>query len=320
MEVMWTVCPHSEMLEDIIGPYDCSIVPDQYGTPAGVFLICEQNIEKLQLVRELKLKNDELVFAIEACELATFDYHPDTSRVIGNERLLEWFGLPPHSEFDIAFATNAIAAHDRSAVLRAIRAALQPDSGGRFDIQYTIIHPQTNAERFVHAKGIVWFDKDNEPYRFNGTLADITKDTVYKKELSFKEESLRLAIDIGRLGLYHADLLHETITFSKFSTDWFGLSSDTIRLIDLYSWIEPAQQPAILAILQDTFRGKNEGRHDIVARIHLPGETGQYIRSIGQVLWDNDIPVALSGIIQEISEAQYALHIETSNDKSPHLT
>jgi signal transduction histidine kinase len=60
-------------------------------------------------------------------------------------------------------------------VARAIAAALNPASGGVYDIEYTIIHPQTLVPRMVKAKGKAQFDANGAALSLNGMLLDITE-------------------------------------------------------------------------------------------------------------------------------------------------
>lgn len=64
---------------------------------------------------------------------------------------------------------------DRQRVTDAILKALDPASGGYYEVEYRITNPLTGIERIVCAKGKALFDEENKPVRFNGTLQDITE-------------------------------------------------------------------------------------------------------------------------------------------------
>lgn len=120
--------------------------------------------------------NEQLAYAVEAAELATWDYDPATQTFTGNARLKEWFGLDKEENILLESAVKVIAEKDRERVSRAIARALDFSSGGLYEIEYTLVHPTTGQERIIRAKGKTLFNKANEAVRFNGILMDITNE------------------------------------------------------------------------------------------------------------------------------------------------
>ena len=150
----------------------------------------------------LKQREDDLDFIINAAELALWDLDPATNKFTGNHRLKEWFCLPPHEEIILPLALSRIAATDRENVIDAIKKALRPGSDGNYNIEYTIINPADKSKRIVVAKGKAVFDQNNIPYRFSGTLQDITKEkeaaeSIIKSEKQFRNLVLRSPIPMA---------------------------------------------------------------------------------------------------------------------------
>ncbi len=170
-------------IEDVYWTFSYSPVKDESSAVAGVLVTCSETTDKVLTLKELEASRNELAFAIEAIEIGTFDYNPITKRFSANERLKEWFGLPPHADVELTHAINAIAEEDRDRVMQAIQQALLFSSGGKYDVQYTIIHPVSKQKTVVRAKGITWFNEEQVAYRFNGTLQDITEQKQFENEL-----------------------------------------------------------------------------------------------------------------------------------------
>ena len=143
----------------------------------------------------LKESRNEFEFAIEAAKLGTFDYNPATNRFSANDRLKEWFGLPPGEQIELAHAIDPISEKDRERVTTAIQRSLEYSSGGDYDIEYTIIHPTTRNEMIVHAKGRVRFNDDHVPYRLNGTLEDISERYKAAENIKVSEQKLQAAVE-----------------------------------------------------------------------------------------------------------------------------
>lgn len=131
---------------------------------------------------DLTTAHEYMTFAIDAAELATWDLNPHSNQLAGNSRLKEWFGLKDEPLVDLPAALNAIAEKDRERVLAAIAQALNFSSGGHYDIEYTVVNAQTGQERIVRARGKEMFDEKRMPYRFNGTLQDITAETSGREQ------------------------------------------------------------------------------------------------------------------------------------------
>lgn len=168
--------------EDVYWTFSYSCVTDESGKPAGVFVTCMETTEKVANLKQLAENKDQLHFAIEAAELGTWDLNPRTNRFIGNDRLKGWFGLPPEAEIDLPLAIRVIAENDRQRVTDTINRALVYESGGQYDIDYTVFHPKTGEERRVRAKGRAWFNEDKVAYQFNGTLQDVTQQKETEEE------------------------------------------------------------------------------------------------------------------------------------------
>ncbi len=168
--------------------FSFSPVKNESDQTAGVFLTLIETTEKVNNLKRSEESNDQLSFAIEATQLGTFDLNPQTNKFIANNRLKDWFGLPTEMEVDLTLATAVIIEEDRSRVANAIKKTLQYESGGLYDIEYSIQNPATKQDRIVRAKGRAWFGDDKKAYRFNGTLQDITAQSIAIRKIEASEK------------------------------------------------------------------------------------------------------------------------------------
>ncbi len=144
-------------LEDVYWTYSFSPIIGESGQVAGVLVTCTETTDKVSNLKKLAESKDQLHFAVEATELATWDHNPVTNKLKVNDRLKEWFGLPAQKEIELPMALKVIADKDRKRVEKAIATALDFSSGGRYDIEYTIVHEYTKRERIVRVLGRAWF-------------------------------------------------------------------------------------------------------------------------------------------------------------------
>ncbi|WP_295769372.1 PAS domain S-box protein [uncultured Mucilaginibacter sp.] len=148
---------------------------DSSGIIDGVLIILEDITEAVKERREAQHMQEMFSLAIDAGDLGAFYYNPQSNLFSGNEILKKWFGLGPDEHICLELATNVIADEDRRFVNDAIANALNPASDGNYDIEYTIINPNTNIPRIVKAKGKARFNADGKPESLNGMLLDITE-------------------------------------------------------------------------------------------------------------------------------------------------
>ena len=182
-------------LEDVYWTYSYSPVKIETGKVGGVFVTCTETTQKVQNFQKLEENENRLRFAIEAAELATWDYNPLTDKFRGNERLKEWFGLPPYSDIELTTAINSIPEKDQPRVVSAIQKAMDYNTGGTYDIEYSIVHPATKEERIVRAKGKAWFDDEKIAYSFNGTIQDVTQQFTAREKVNNSQNRLNLLIE-----------------------------------------------------------------------------------------------------------------------------
>ncbi|WP_285009865.1 PAS domain-containing sensor histidine kinase [Pedobacter faecalis] len=148
---------------------------DASGNTTGVLVILDEITDMIKARQEATKVKEMLNLAMESGELGAFYYDPANNRLSGNDLLKSWFGLGHAEHLALETATAAIADEDRDRVDAAIRRALTPQSGGNYEIEYTIIHQLTGVPRMVRAKGKTLFDENGNPLSLNGTLQDITE-------------------------------------------------------------------------------------------------------------------------------------------------
>jgi PAS domain S-box-containing protein len=190
-------------IEDVYWTFSYSPVSDERGEIAGVLVTCMETIQKVTTFKQLEESKNQLAFAIEATELATWDLNPITNQFTANARYSEWFGLPAAEETDNGLALKVIAEEDRERVMAAYTKAMDYSSGTKYDIEYRI-RPENKPERILRAKGKASFGEDKIAYRFNGTLQDVTEQVLARKKLEASEAKLRsiIAAAPAAIGLF----------------------------------------------------------------------------------------------------------------------
>jgi PAS domain S-box-containing protein len=132
---------------------------------------------------------------------------------------------------------------------------------------------------------------------------EVTEQVLARKQASESEQTLALAIEIADLGVFNVDLKTGLATYSQQIANWFGLRKLSHSLKEILSRVLPEDQPMVSDTLQRSIEGENNGRHDFVYRVFHPGNNIlHYLRSIGQVLTEDGVPLRITGIIQDETE------------------
>lgn len=172
------------------------------------------------------------------------------------------------------------------------------------------------------------FDEEEKIYGVMNTAVDVTDLHLAKLQVQNAEERLRIAIDSSGIGTYEIDLVTEGIkTSGNFNSIWSvdGEISNETLLSKLHpddlAVREKAHQEALIT-----------GKIEYEARIINKDQSVKWTKVSGKIIRDeNDIPVTIIGIIQDISEqrqfeeelkiqvAQNTEELKRSNDDLLHF-
>ncbi|MDF2431604.1 MAG: hypothetical protein JWP44_1235 [Mucilaginibacter sp.] len=142
--------------------------------------------------RELSKTQDSLKMAITSAQLGTFDMDLKNGTVEWNQRSRALFGIthnkPVNYEEDFL---NRLHPEDRERVEILIRDVLVKSlTNGDYDVEYRIIGAEDKKLRWLRAMGKVYFDEHDTPFRFVGSVMDITE---HKAQEERKDEFISIA-------------------------------------------------------------------------------------------------------------------------------
>jgi PAS domain S-box-containing protein len=127
----------------------------------------------------------------EAAELGTFDMDLEKGSLDWDDRCRILFGISHHNPvtYEKDFV-GGLHPEDRARILEAIDQSFNKSiSNGDYDVEYRTVGAEDGIIRWVRAKGKVYFNGDNKPVRFIGSVLDITdKVTAIQKIEGVVEE------------------------------------------------------------------------------------------------------------------------------------
>lgn len=301
-------------LEEVYWTFSYSKLLDESGEIGGVMVTCTETTDQVAALTEIKQAKTELEFAINAAELGTWDLDPATNKFIGNQRLKTWFGLPPESEIELSLATGVIAERDRTKVIEAIGEAMNFQSGGNYDIEYTIINPNDPTPRLVRAVGKAIFNEQQQPIRFSGTLQDITREHETIGKLKQAHHELELALDqsvlskiAAQLGTFDLNLIEQTMVWDERCRTLFGINhnAEVDYEKDFIAGLHPEDRDRIISVIADVFDyEKTMGHYDVEYRT-IGAEDGiiRWVRAKGKAYFNaNAKATRFIGSVLDITE------------------
>ncbi|MFZ0961253.1 MAG: response regulator [Terriglobia bacterium] len=156
--------------------------------------------ESRQAQEDLRGSEERLALAVDATQLGTFDFYPQSGKLIWSKFARQHFGLSPGAEVTYDTFLRAVHPADRDHVTQTLQAALRYENGGDYADEYRAVGLEDGQERWLSSRGRVFFDPQSQPIRFVGVILNITERKRLEQQLlqSHKLESIgRLAGSIA---------------------------------------------------------------------------------------------------------------------------
>lgn len=200
---------------------------------SGVFVVVTDVTESVLARRKIEENEERLRLAIEAADLGTWDYDPQADAIQCSERTVKLFGFAPGTTVTLEQALNAIVDADRPRVAEAIAYALRPESGGKYDVEYSLVNYTDGQRRTIQARGQAFFDDRGVTYRFTGTALDVTESKRAEDALRESEEKFRaLADNISQL----AWMTDADGWIFWYNHRWFEYTGTTLEEMQGWGW------------------------------------------------------------------------------------
>jgi PAS domain S-box-containing protein len=172
-----------------------------YGIVHMAVDVTEQVLSQQKIVENetaLATALEQVRLSKEAAELGTFDMDLKKDTMHWDDRCRTLFGIS-HKEpvtYEKDFV-QGLHPDDRERILTIIdKAFKKAETDGEYDVEYRTIGAEDDIERWVKAKGKVYFDEKDTPVRFIGSVLDITAQmtAMQKIEMTVVERTKELAL------------------------------------------------------------------------------------------------------------------------------
>ncbi|QKJ32891.1 PAS domain-containing protein [Mucilaginibacter mali] len=156
----------------------------------GILAFVYEVTEFVESTHGTQAAYEQLRLSKEAAELGFFDMDMNKGTLEWDARCRELFGISHQDEvtYEKDFV-NGLHPEDKERILNVIRNVfIKSVSNGVYDVEYRTVGVEDHKVRWVRAKGQAYFDKEDRPLRFIGSVLEITEQ---------KEDELRKNDFIG---------------------------------------------------------------------------------------------------------------------------
>ncbi|QJD79577.1 PAS domain-containing sensor histidine kinase [Spirosoma rhododendri] len=135
-------------------------------------------------------ENRRLTFALAAAGVGTWDLDIANQRVWWDDRCKQLYGVEREYVVPYQDVLSYIHPDDRARVDQAVQRAIQPASGGAYDIEFRTAGAGKKPLRWLHCRGQAYFDPQGQPIRFAGTAQDITERILAEQRTASAQQQI----------------------------------------------------------------------------------------------------------------------------------
>lgn len=295
-------------------------------TATGVFTISNDVTE--QVLDRQKLKENEAALEAaleqvrlskEAAELGTFDMNLETGTLHWDERCRTLFGISHQNQvsYQKDFA-DGLHPDDRERILKVIdQLFVKSISNGNYDVEYRTVGAEDGIIRWVRAKGKVYFDKDEKPVRFIGSVLDITPqvDARIRIENLVDERTKELAQANETLQIMNKELQRSNANLEEFAHVASHDLKEPVRKINFFTnqlkdSLSPHLNVAELSLF-GRIENATERMRDLIDDLLLYSHVSQRPHSIEEVTLNDQIQRVLEDLELNIHEKNAIINVGT---------
>jgi PAS domain S-box-containing protein len=253
---------------------------------------------------------ERLRFAINAAGIGIWEWDLANNHIIWDARCRELFGVFGNPNTVYEDVIGFIHPEDAPRVDAAVKAAINGENGGLYDIIYRTNGVEDGVLRWVHFNGTAYFDQSGNITRFGGIGQDITEriraEQSMAQDIAAAQDLTRLALKGTGTGIYslnlHTNTCEFTPDFARILTGDEHLKSNARDVFVKH--LHPDDLPERNAALAS---GLASGTFTYEVRAIWKDGSIHRVRIVGAYVKDAaGEPVSINGTIREITHDEAA--------------
>lgn len=200
--------------------------------------------EHRQIESELRDIPADLNRAQAVAQTGSWRFDALTNNLKSSDEACRIIGRPPGTSFTYDFFLSAVHPEDRDDVSRKWAAALR---GEPYDIEHRIV--VDGKVKWVRARAQSEFDEHRAIRGLFGTIQDITELKRMQQALQESETRLKLAQQVGQIGIFDWDCRTDMHYWSKETQVIFGVQKTEVPTSFILDRFHPDDRPKLLAAI-----------------------------------------------------------------------
>jgi len=202
---------------------DYSPVLDESGQPAGVLAVVVETTERILAQRALAKTEERLSYALNAAGMVgIYDWHIQTDTFYSDARFAAMFSVDPNkgeTGAPIAEYFGGIHPDDRERIGEAVNHTIA--TGCKYVQEYRLLQ-QDGTTRWIDARGECLYDDNGKPWRFIGTVVDITQRKRIEEQLAETSRRLDAILNNTKMAVFMMNDRHQCVYMNKAAEDLTG--------------------------------------------------------------------------------------------------
>jgi PAS domain S-box-containing protein len=258
-----------------------SPVKNKEGKIIGASKIARDITAQKELYETLTENEERLRMAIQSTKLGTWEFFPLKGVLTWSDECREIYDVPADMKVDYQFFSEHIYPDDVNVVQQAIQKAMDISGGGNYDIQYRILRYSDKQPRWIRAQGKVFFNENNQPEHFIGTVLDITEEKTQEQELKDSIELFTTMADNVPVMIWMSG---DDKFCDFFNKTWLEFTGRTLEQESNEGWLENVHPDDVQNCIDNYNKSFNEQRGFYV-EYRLKRHDGKY-----RWIADNSLP------------------------------
>ncbi|WP_286857650.1 MULTISPECIES: ATP-binding protein [Sphingobacterium] len=217
------------------------------------------NLKLRDALKKIIESEEHYHFALQSAEMGTWNLNCKSYVVHWDERTRELFGFVHGETAPYTEVLRYIHPDDRTKIDQEVKKSLIDQNKGVYDVQFRAIGAKDQKLRWLHCKGKMYFDSNQQPEWFAGTTLDITQQHAEREKLEAintlitqKDQEFRMIVEAAGIGIFSIDVESRKMELNDQCRELFGFDGQQeIQEVDFFAQILPQYRDKVSHIFQE---------------------------------------------------------------------
>lgn len=284
--------------------------------PLSLILFAQPNEIEKDLMESLERKNRQYELAIKGTRNGLWDWNLETNEAFYSSQWFEMLGYSPNDlPSTLQSFYDQLHPEDYFRVIRTINSYITREIL-EYDVEFRL-RQKDGSYKWIHGRGEVLFNKENNPYRFIGFNRDITEKKLAEQIVAAKEREYSNLINSLQEVIFKTDIYGRFTLLNPFWKQLMGFNEENSLGEDLVEYFHPTEAENKSGIVKEIISGVRKMEFQQVRMVTREGKViwvELFIRP--EIDEESRAPKGTYGSIKDISEQRYAqLALQESEKK-----